>query len=751
MAQKSRKAGFPLRRLLVGLALAGLLYLACKQLLESPNTSLALSRIPARFEAIVLAPEAPLGRYENFPFCSADFTMTSATGGNLIAGLPLRSRLAFYLKTLQPMSLELEARFTANLNQPLSFLINDQPWISSPMGGKWTRLQAEIPVQILRLGRNQLSMKMDVGQAVEFRRFQVLPLQKDPALHFLPLPSETDLQLPWRGNLALAVESKGPSRLHFETLEAQLSPGAAPPDRARLRVSFRAPNLDWKQDFPVQPGPLDISLPKSPSGWGRLQLSADMQEPPLPGQLGLKLTHGEIRVRRDSSPPPSPKVSTRPTAFSRPHVILYLIDTLRADHLGCYGRSPSPSPELDKFAREAVLFEDVSAQSSWTKPATASIMSSQWPWKHKVQDFADRVPAKLIWLPQVLQAGGYTTAGVVTNNLAGPDFGYDRGYNSFQVVPKATSEMAHQLALKWLTKRPPDKPFFLYVHTIDPHSPYMHSNRYREMSRAEAEPFDTEPRLLSEQAEVNRLRGESDRELQPRLDQLITDYDHEISNNDKNFGLLLRWLKEHDLYENSLILVVSDHGEEFLEHGRVGHLGSLYQELLHVPLLIKLPGRTLAGTRIRETWQQIDIAPTILRACGLAQPEGFQGKAYIPGDSPTPLRSALFSVQAGRAILPSQKQSNNPIFTSARGIRQGNWVYQRIAAGAGGRFEPEELYDLLADPTQQHNLAQIDPGRTLNLSLMLEPLFHYAAQPLPKSDESNRKLLELLRSLQYVR
>lgn len=734
-------------RLLFALGAAALAYVGWQQS-HAPNQEISLSQLPARFEAAVLAPEAPLGRYENFPFCTYDFTMTPE--GNLIAGLPLRSRLAFYLKSLRPVHLELEVRFTANLNQPVDFLINDQAWQTTGVGGTWTKLQGEIPVQQLRLGRNQLSLKMNVGQGLEFRQFRVTTLEEDPALHSPPLPNAQECHLPWRGTLALAVESTGSSRLHFEAVDADLAPGTALPEKPRLSVAFQGPDLDWHREIAVGPGPVDLSLPRSPSGWGKLQLTALDGTAPLPGQLGLRLKEATLRVRRENPPAPVSALPKQPPGGSRPHVILYLIDTLRADHLGCYGRTPSPSPELDRFAREAVLFQDVSAQSGWTKPATASIMSSQWPWKHKVQDFADRVPAKLAWLPEVLQAGGYSTAGVVTNNLAGAEFGYNRGYDTFQVVPKGTSEVAHQLALQWLNQRPAQKPFFLYVHTIDPHSPYMHSKRYQGMSRAEAEPLDTEPRRLSEQAEVNRLRGEGDQDLQARLDQLISDYDHEISNNDKNFGLLMSWLKEHDLYENSLILVVSDHGEEFLEHGHVGHLNSLYQELLHVPLLIKFPGRASAGIRVSQTWQQIDLAPTILKACGLTPPESFQGQAYVPGQNPPPPRSALFSVQAGRAILPNQKQSSNPVFTSARGIRQGNWVYQRSAAGAAGHFEPEELYDLLADPTQQHNLAQTDPGRTLNHSLMLEPLFHYAVQPLPTSDESNRRLLELLRSLQYV-
>ena len=738
-----------------GVGLAGCLtYLAWQWSAPAP-ISLPLDQLPGRFEPVVLGPVAPLGRYENLAFFTSDCQIDGLKAGDLLAGLPLRTRVSFYLRAVCPVRLDLQVRFRAVREQRVTFCINDQPWMEADLSSQWQALGQPLKAEQLRPGKNQLSFRMELGEPVEFRNFQVTTVAPDPSLPGSPLdwPGDRECRLPWNANLALAVHSQGAARLHWEALEADRTPGAAQPEQPRLRVSFRAPQVEWQREVGLTPGPQEIALPASPTGWGKLQLMALCQGSPLPGQLGLKLKQAKVQLRR-SREKPTATPSSAPTlaaASGHPTVIFYLIDTLRADHLGCYGRDPSPSPEIDRFARDAVLFEDVSAQSGWTKPATASIMSSQWPWRHKVQDFADQVPATLPWLPQILKAGGYRTAAVVTNNLAGPDFGFARGYDSFQMLAKGTSEEAHRQALQWLEKRPAGQPFFLYVHTIDPHSPYMHSARYAGKTRAEAEPLDTEPRRLSDQAAINRLRGESDRDLQPRVNQLLVDYDHEISNNDHNFGLLMAWLKQHHLYDSSLIVVVSDHGEEFLEHGHVGHLSTLYQELLHVPLLIKFPGQLQGGQRVAQTWQQIDIAPSILRACGLAQPPEFQGRPFVPGAPPPAERPSLFSVQAGRAILPSQHQGENPIYTSARGIRQGQWVYQRVVACAAGRMEPEELYDLDNDPAQQHNLAPSDVGRSLDLSLLLEPLFEYHVQPLPKDEKTSRKLMELLRSLQYVR
>jgi choline-sulfatase len=710
----------------------------------SAPTRRSLADLPARFEPIVLGPSAPLARYENMPFCTFDCQLN---GEILSAGLPLRTRFTFYVDVVRPLDFEFEGRYPVQTSQPLTWLLNGRPWLTCPLTAQWATFRQPLPEAELHPGRNLLTMTMELGQAVEFRRWSVSPsLASAPPARL----QGNDLRLPWNGNLAVALESQGASRLHLKALEGDLDPGAALPKDSFLRVSLRAPRLEWHRDVPLGQQ-LKVDLPASPSGWSKLQLMALSSSPPLPGQRGLRLRQPDLEVRRNGPvqavPPPPPAAP----AGRKVNVIVYLIDTLRADHLGCYGYSPSPSPALDAFAKESVLFADVSAQSGWTKPATASIWSSQWPWRHRVQDFADKLPANVPWLPELLQRVGYQTAGICCNSLAGPDFGYDRGYDQFQILPKGTSEEAQQATVDWLEhKRKPDKPFFLYVHTIDPHSPYMHSPRYRGRTRAEAEPMDTEPRALTEAAFVKKFRGESLDELKPRVRDLVVDYDREIANNDRNFGQLIDWLKRHDLYEDSLIVVVSDHGEEFLEHGHVGHLNSLYQELLHVPLLVKFPGGAGAGSRVRETWQQIDLAPTILQACGLEAPADFQGRAYAPGSPPAPERMALFSVQAGRLVLPHQARYQKPIFTSAHGIRMGSWMYQRVLASAAGQNEPEELYDLARDPGQRENLAQQDAGRSLSLSLLLEPLFQLTVQP-PPSDESNRKLLELLRSLQYVR
>jgi arylsulfatase A-like enzyme len=712
------------------------------------NTLMALDKAPFRFEAAVRGPIAPLARQQTYPFCSPDMLVSEPLQTGLLAVRPKRSQLRFYLADREPLELSLKVRMGVAYEEEVNFLINQHGWKSTRLNKDWVTLQGMVPPEWLQSGRNFLGMTVESGLPIEFGDLTIRPAEVE-----MPGTFESEgLRLGWGSHLAVAVQSGGWPQLLVNSMELDSNPGAAIPQQAALRLLYQAPGLEWSRQFSLSGGPLRISLPHSPSGWGKLQFEARCSAPLLPGQRGIILRNPRLAVRQSAGPaiarPGQPLANIR-----RPNVVLYLIDTLRPDHLGCYGKMPSPSPNLDAFARDAVLFEDGCAQSGWTKPSTASIMSSQWPWRHRVQDYKDVVPADLPWLAEELQRGGYNTAGVVSNSLAGHEFGFDRGYDSFITRNKSTSEEAHLLVEQWFaSQRVKDKPFFLYVHTLDPHSPYMHSSTYRNVPRVDAEQMDKEPIHLGDAAQLEDYKRPYGPDIRERLERRLADYDREIQNNDANFGKLMAWLKQQHLYEDSLIIVLSDHGEEFLEHGRVGHVNSLFQELVHIPLIIKFPANQGAGMRVKEAWQQLDVAPTILNACGLTPPKSFQGVAYQPGISPPVDRPCLFSIQAGRDVPNFGDNSIRPLFVNLQAIRRGNWVYQRVISGAPGRFEPELLFNLTADPGQYHNQSERDPGRALSLSLELDSLFHPAVQVHgPRTPESDRKLLELLRSLQYVR
>ena len=736
-----------MKRLAAALLLLGLIFWQGLQWALKNNTRLPLDRAPFRFEAAVRGPAAPLARQQAYPFCSPDILVSEPLQTGLLLARPRSSQLRFYLPDREPLELSLKARMAVAYEENVDFSINQQSWKSARLTQDWQTLQGPVPAELLRVGRNALGLKVPTGLPIEFGDWTIRPKQEEVPC---ALDSET-LKLGWGSHLAVAVQSTGWPQLALDSLDFDLPPGTALPQQAWLRLLYRAPGLEWSCRLDPQGRPLTVNLPHSTSGWGKLLLEAQCVGPLQSGQRGLVLRKPELALRQSASA--APARPGQPLRVTRPNVILYLIDTLRPDHLGCYGRTPSPSPNLDAFAQDAVLFQDACAQSGWTKPSTASIMSSQWPWRHRVQDYKDMVPPDLPWLAEELQRGGYNTAGVVTNSLAGENFGFNRGYDFFVTRNKATSEEAHGLVEQWFaSQRQADKPFFLYIHTLDPHSPYMHSKAYRNLARVDAEQMDKEPIHLGDSAQLEDYKRPYDSEIRKRVQQRLADYDREILNNDANFGKLMAWLKLEHLYQNTLIIVVSDHGEEFLEHGRVGHVNSLFQELVHVPLIIKFPGNQGGGIRVKEPWQQLDVAPTILGACGLPQPKSFQGLAYQPGARQPDDRPCLFSIQAGRDVPNLGDTPIRPLFVNLQAIRRGNWVYQQVNSGAPGRFEPELLFDLTADPGQYQNRSERDPGRALSLSLELNRLFHPDVQLHgPRTPESDQQLLELLRSLQYVR
>ncbi|NKB89480.1 MAG: sulfatase-like hydrolase/transferase [Acidobacteria bacterium] len=356
--------------------------------------------------------------------------------------------------------------------------------------------------------------------------------------------------------------------------------------------------------FDLEPGPTRIALMVSRGG------NVDADE----GSVVL----AQARLMGTAAP----AIATAgPALADPPNVIVYLIDTLRADHLGVYGYDRPTSPNLDRFATDAVVFEALQAQSSWTKPAIASTMTGLLPQQHGVQGRQDYLGMDSWTLATVLQMAGYATYAATTNSTVFSDFNFDQGFHEFVELGEQPTAEVHQLAdavneqfFTWLDRRPKQAPFFAYLHTTDPHAPYAPREPYRSMFASE----------LIADVDINKPAN-AHRALQPgtSLDaedvrrHMVGLYDAEIAFNDAQFGLLVERLKAEDLYDSSLIIVLSDHGEEFLDHGAWSHGATLFQEQLHVPLIVKLPNGARAGERVAERAQHVDIFPTVMESAGL--------------------------------------------------------------------------------------------------------------------------------------
>jgi arylsulfatase len=289
------------------------------------------------------------------------------------------------------------------------------------------------------------------------------------------------------------------------------------------------------------------------------------------------------------------------------NLIVYLVDTVRADHLGCYGYRLPTSPALDAFALEAVLFENAYAQSSWTKPAVASIFTGLRPWRHGANQRRQRLADEAVTLAEILAAAGYRTAGFITNPNVGGAFGFRQGFERYHAEREEQSgESVRRAAFDWLEARGEDaRPFFLYLHTVEPHSPYRDAlDRAGEFGARLADP------QIGLRRHLRALGDGSLRAAPETVSELVALYDAEVAAADTSFGALLDELGRRGLADETIIVFVSDHGEEFADHGGFEHSRTLYEEVLRVPLIVRAPG--FAPRRVAASAQHVDLLPTLL-------------------------------------------------------------------------------------------------------------------------------------------
>lgn len=299
-----------------------------------------------------------------------------------------------------------------------------------------------------------------------------------------------------------------------------------------------------------------------------------------------------------------------PITTDRPNILVFLIDTLRRDHLGCYGYGRDTSPHIDALAKEGIRFDTMISQSSWTRPAVASLLTSTYPAVHGAKDRSDIVRPDITRLAQVLRDEGYATEGFMTNPTCLPMWGFGLGFSryvdvqAYAIDPAKDADLADRTieAVGDLTGRP----WFIYAHAIGPHNPYE-----------PPAPYDRKFTKENPKSDDERSRT-------------VNLYDGEIGFTDAQFGRVIDELKRLDQYNNTAIVVIADHGEQFWEHGELGHGISLHDEEVRIPFILKLPKGDAGGTVISDTAEIIDVAPTLLDIAALDPPATFQGQTLMP-------------------------------------------------------------------------------------------------------------------------
>jgi arylsulfatase A-like enzyme len=413
-----------------------------------------------------------------------------------------------------------------------------------------------------------------------------------------------------------------------------------------------------------------------------------------------------------------------------PSIVLVMIDTLRADHLQHHGYEREVSPNISRWAEQGTWFSSAVAASPWTGPSVASMVTGYYPDELGIRDLDDPLPRAATTLAETLAAQGYATGAVISNGYIAAWFGHDQGYGHFfqeeytgdddNFTPVSTADRITNHALDWMRTAP--RPFFLYVHYTDPHDPYLPPEAWSKRFVADPEVLDEELLLKGNFARLPLSRNQ--------LVAVHAMYEASIAFTDYEVGRLL-----DSVTPQVLVVIVGDHGEEFLEHGGFRHGHTVYEELLHVPLIFAGAG-VEAGREVRQVVSHVDIAPTILELSGCAPPAGASGRSLRPlleGSRDAIEPYVVFGVREFRG-------------SKLVAARSENWklVFQE---------EPERLalFDLAADPRERHDVSGSEPRVVERLKAeILNRRERVAPAPDLDDEELEKKRLQELRSLGYI-
>jgi arylsulfatase A-like enzyme len=407
--------------------------------------------------------------------------------------------------------------------------------------------------------------------------------------------------------------------------------------------------------------------------------------------------------------------------------IFILIDAMRADHLGSYGYARKTSPNMDALAADGTLFLNAVSPAPWTLPTMGTIWTSLYPSVHGAtrpsnleQWMRDKKAFRPVTalsesrttLAEVLKNHGFATAGYVDGSYPGKAFGFAQGFDEFVEDELYGIRLHTEALLDWLDQKHP-KRFFAYIHVIEVHSPYGPPGVPVEMmGRNDAhaqhvlKTLDEERRRYPEYDFDRDYKGAANgsweylRELaakgksaDPRdVEHVVALYDRGIAYADFWIGKLVEGLKKRGLYDRTMIVITADHGDEFFDHGRLEHGTTYYDEMMRVPLIVRVPGQG-AGRRVEQEVGLIDLMPTMLDALNVKTDVEMQGLSLVPL-----LRGGKVPVRPMYA-----EASMSPIYEAA--LRTNETKYIRYANGTG-----HELYDLKADPKETKNLCRPDPA-----------------------------------------
>ena len=500
-----------------------------------------------------------------------------------------------------------------------------------------------------------------------------------------------------------------------------------------------------------------------------LSLGLDADEPGTLGYWGSPVVHnsGVMPANDDVTEDRSALLdggSERPRA-----IILFISDTMRRDHMEAYGYERSTSPTLTKLADEGVRFADNISQASWTKVSVPSILTSLYPSTHGIIDMPDRLASSVTTISEALREAGYATwqtssvifSGKLSNLHQGVDVFHERA--SIGELDHSTSKTARTYVdrfLEWAGDHS-DVPFFAFIHAFDPHSPFEPYAPYDALwsttdGAAEHERGNElwEGRMNDLPTQVQMDSTDVDQELYVQHEKDW--YDGSIRAMDVEVARLMEGLEQLGIADETLFVFISDHGEEFLEHGYHFHGTNAYGEMMNVPLIMHWPGVLPAGTVVEQTTESVDMMPTLLELAGITPPEAAQGQSLLPlivdpdGVSDFgAVRRAAFSERIVAGIIEELGLPHDSYSIVLDGWKL---VQNENQAEDWPEFE---LYDHVKDPLNLEDVAGDHPDIVANLATELSTWREYAVSLRPPPDTEAIESLSAeeiarLRSLGYI-
>ncbi len=626
------------------------------------------------------------------------------------------SEILFVLRDLAPQQavLDLEPRVGLR-TQSLKVRLNDMDIGELALTPGRRRYRVTLPAAVQKAGPNRLALVFREGAAEAGSAALVAASVHSIALGSLEDPALLDLTLPAAPPPFAIEATAGRGRL-VQTGAGAIRWTFGVPRDAELRVAARRHALSGQSRVRFR-----ATLGNDGERrelWGR-ELGAGAAEEirvPLggadaPATLSLEIEGGAGAwgaweaprvVSRQAADPPlrrpfTPAEAQRGEALRRglagSNVLLIILDAARARQFGCYGYGRPTTPEVDRIAREGVVFERAYAPAVYTLASMASLWTSLQPDEHGAGvAHGVKLGAGPLTLAERLEARGITTGGFVANGMAGPAFGLARGFSTFLEVFRGHGSAADSFRHEfwpWLEKQR-GKRFFAYAHYREPHFPYDAPPGFVARFGPDA-PLPayakTEERFITS---VNWGGRALSPEEQAHLVRL---YDANLAYADAEIGALRRRLEELGLWEKALVIVAADHGEALYEHDAfVGHNQQLFEPSVHIPLIVRFPGRAAAGTRRAGLVDSLDIGPTIADAFGLPA-EGryaFGGRSLLPVAGGAP----------GKDAVLSRTTSDRPRYM----LRDSRFKYVYHS-----RFGPEELFDLEADPGETREIGATQP------------------------------------------